>query len=369
MEKDVSVIFQVLLYDIESYNNGRESFEINYHLLGKGDLHETRFVLGKIILETMSGGVVKGGRNAVKEGRTQLQPDVSEENGDLVLSDLVKDAFEDRNHKRSLSTSNPEVKQEMVKKQKVVKKSSLSKLEGAIMNSGVVEKVKLQKMTEKHHKIIETCQLPQEETKVIQGIVSGKEDDHLQEQDVTLEMQEDVENDMCKDNAKRHLKPQKNAKHLLSRYEVIKKHLKNCNFSQETKLKHRKVSETKELHFSPQEVVKVMQGIVSGKEDDHLQEQDVTMEMQEDVENDTCKDNAKRHLKPQKNAKHLLSRYEVIEKPLKKCNFSQEAKLKHRKVSETKELHFSPQEVVKEKHDKVLVKEKGSRPLLSSFFK
>ncbi|GMY11103.1 poly(a) polymerase i [Fagus crenata] len=277
MEKDVSVIFQVLLYDIESYNNGRESFEINYHLLGKGDLHETRFVLGKIILETMSGGVVKGGRNAVKEGRTQLQPDVSEENGDLVLSDLVKDAFKDRNHKRSLSTSNPEVKQEMVKKQKLVEKSSLSKQEGAIMNSGVVEKVKLQKMTEKHHKIIETCQLPQEETKVMQGIVSGKEDDHLQEQDVTLEMQEDVENDMCKDNAKR--------------------------------------------------------------------------------------------LKPQKNAKHLLSQYEVIKKHIKKCNFSQEAKLKHRKVSETKELHFSPQEVVKEKHDKVLVKEKGSRPLLSSFFK
>ncbi|KAK7853402.1 poly(a) polymerase i [Quercus suber] len=281
VEKDVLEIFQVLVDDIESYNNGREFFEIDYHLLGKGNLHEARFVLGKIILETMSGEVVNEERKVVKEGRTEVQPDISEENCDLELSDLVKVAFKDGNCKLGLSTSDPEVKQTVVKKQKLVEKFSRPEQLGATMNSGVVEKVNFHKMANKHNKIIETCWLPQEETKMMQGIMSEKENYHLQEQQVTLEMQEGVENDKYKNN-ERHLKTLEKVKRRLSQDEVTKKHVKN-----------------------------------------------------------------------------------VVDK----CSSSWEAKLKHRKVLEKKESHFSHQEVVREKHDKELVKEKGSRPLLSSLFK
>lgn len=281
VEKHVLEIFQVLVDDIESYNNGREFFEIDYHLLGKGNLHEARFVLGKIILETVSGEVVNEERKVVKEGRTEVQPDISEENCDLELSDLVKVAFKDRNCKLGLSTSDPEVKQTVVKKQKLVEKLSHPEQLGATMNSGVVEKVNFHKMAKKHNKIIETCWLPQEETKMMQGIMSEKENYHLQEQQVTLEMQEDVENDKYKNN-ERHLKTLEKVKRRLSQDEVTKKHVKN-----------------------------------------------------------------------------------VVDE----CSSSREAKLKHRKVLEKKELPFSHQEVVREKHDKELVKEKGNRPLLSSLFK
>lgn len=274
-------IFQVLVDDIESYNNGREFFEIDYHLLGKGNLHEARFVLGKIILETMSGEVVNEERKVVKEGRTEVQPDISEENCDLELSDLVKVAFKDRNCKLGLSTSDPEVKQPAVKKKKLVEKLSRPEQLGATMNSGVVEKVNFHKMAKKHNKIIETCWLPQEETKMMQGIMSEKENHHLQEQQVTLEMQEGVENDKYKNN-ERHLKTLEKVKRRLSQDEVTKKHVKN-----------------------------------------------------------------------------------VVDE----CSSSREAKLKHRKVLEKKEFHFSHQEVVRERHDEELVKEKGSRPLLSSLFK
>ncbi|KAM4118594.1 hypothetical protein ACJW30_02G215600 [Castanea mollissima] len=281
VEKDILEIFQVLVDDIESYNNGREFFEIDYHLLGKGNLHEARFVLGKIILETMSGEVVDEERKVVKEGRTEVQPDISEENCDLELSDLMKVALKDRNRKLSLSTSDPEAKQTVVKKQKLVEKLSRPEQLGAPMNSGVFEKVNFHKMAKKHNKIIETSWLPQEETKMKQGIISEKENYHLQEQQVNLEMQEGVENDKYKNN-ERHLKTLEKVKNRLSQDEVTKKHVKN-----------------------------------------------------------------------------------VVDE----CSSSQEAKLKHRKVLEKKELHFSPQEVVREKHDEELVKEKGSRPLLSSLFK
>ncbi|XP_024983201.1 uncharacterized protein LOC112519335 [Cynara cardunculus var. scolymus] len=50
-------LFHVLAHKVETYEKGRTSFEINYDLLGKGDSLETRFVLGKIILDTMGCGV------------------------------------------------------------------------------------------------------------------------------------------------------------------------------------------------------------------------------------------------------------------------------------------------------------------------
>nr|GEW68721.1 polynucleotide adenylyltransferase family protein [Tanacetum cinerariifolium] len=46
-------LFHVLAHKVETYRKGRSSFAINYDLLKKGDSLETRFVLGKIILNTM----------------------------------------------------------------------------------------------------------------------------------------------------------------------------------------------------------------------------------------------------------------------------------------------------------------------------
>ncbi|KAJ9540844.1 hypothetical protein OSB04_027350 [Centaurea solstitialis] len=54
---DAAELFYVLARDVETYNKGRSSFEMNYHLLGKGDASETRFAVGKIILDTMGCGV------------------------------------------------------------------------------------------------------------------------------------------------------------------------------------------------------------------------------------------------------------------------------------------------------------------------
>ncbi|KAJ4965577.1 hypothetical protein NE237_017426 [Protea cynaroides] len=59
MGESVAGIFDVLLNDVESYKNERETFEIHYELLGEGDWNEIRFVLGKVIMETMSSGITQ----------------------------------------------------------------------------------------------------------------------------------------------------------------------------------------------------------------------------------------------------------------------------------------------------------------------
>ncbi|XP_024983324.1 uncharacterized protein LOC112519415 [Cynara cardunculus var. scolymus] len=51
--RDAAELFHILARKVETYNKGRSSFEMNYHLLGKGDASETRFAVGKIILNTM----------------------------------------------------------------------------------------------------------------------------------------------------------------------------------------------------------------------------------------------------------------------------------------------------------------------------
>nr|KAJ0220549.1 hypothetical protein LSAT_V11C200077080 [Lactuca sativa] len=50
-------LFHVLSHKVEAYNEGRTSFEINFDLLKKGYSLETRFALGKIILNTLGCGI------------------------------------------------------------------------------------------------------------------------------------------------------------------------------------------------------------------------------------------------------------------------------------------------------------------------
>lgn len=56
-------LFHVLIQKGKSYDEGRSSFEINHQLLGKGDTSETRFALGKIILNTLGCGIDEANDN------------------------------------------------------------------------------------------------------------------------------------------------------------------------------------------------------------------------------------------------------------------------------------------------------------------
>lgn len=100
---NVREIFQVLVNDVESYNDGRECFEINYELLGKGFLRETRHVLGTIILNTMSGGVVQQEEAAEDKKLLDTVGDqqeivLSKQSRHASLSDLIaQEVFKDDN--------------------------------------------------------------------------------------------------------------------------------------------------------------------------------------------------------------------------------------------------------------------------------
>ncbi|KAI3898918.1 hypothetical protein MKW92_049374 [Papaver armeniacum] len=55
--QNVGELFRVLEQNLEKYANERKSFEIDYGLLAMGNIKETRFLLGKVIMDAMSSGV------------------------------------------------------------------------------------------------------------------------------------------------------------------------------------------------------------------------------------------------------------------------------------------------------------------------
>ncbi|XP_074302630.1 uncharacterized protein LOC141634305 isoform X2 [Silene latifolia] len=58
--RDVSAIFKKCVNDVESLSEERCYYNIDYNLLGKGDIPEISFAFGKIVMDTMRSGVIYG---------------------------------------------------------------------------------------------------------------------------------------------------------------------------------------------------------------------------------------------------------------------------------------------------------------------
>ncbi|KAH9662415.1 polynucleotide adenylyltransferase family protein [Citrus sinensis] len=151
IERNVQQIFDVLVNSIESYNSGKRSHIIDYDMLGKGNLVETRFVLGKIILKTISGGLVAG------------EEEIDEEEMPEVLDkDSVENYLAKKNRKRGLQPSSAELKLKTAKKCKWTEKFSSINHELSMNKEDVVPKEEVEEI----HKAVKNCQLPDEELKV-----------------------------------------------------------------------------------------------------------------------------------------------------------------------------------------------------------
>ncbi|PPD86261.1 hypothetical protein GOBAR_DD16802 [Gossypium barbadense] len=120
--KNTAKLFDLMVEDIRSFINGRGrmSPEINFHLLGIGDPCETRFVLGKIILETMKAGP-RGDATEIGNDEKDLQPKATEEilSNNEIPGKKVK--------KNAPSSFIPDGNRGMLKKQKLVDDDTATK--------------------------------------------------------------------------------------------------------------------------------------------------------------------------------------------------------------------------------------------------
>ncbi|XVE87528.1 hypothetical protein DITRI_Ditri18aG0125000 [Diplodiscus trichospermus] len=215
--QDTAKIFDLMVEDTRSFINRRrrENPEINYYLLGKGDPCETRYVLGKIILETMKAGI--GDAKETANGAKDLQPMGTEEvlaNNQLSLK---------KGKKRDPSFLNPEAKQGMPKKQKMVDRhQNPFELYTAIKEQEVIAKEEVQDMVKKHWKLVKTYELSKHEINSVQRNISKKEKGHVLNQETTMIKEETGKNNKEK-KAKKHAKVVEKLKHHMSPHAVSEK--------------------------------------------------------------------------------------------------------------------------------------------------
>ncbi|PPS00234.1 hypothetical protein GOBAR_AA20421 [Gossypium barbadense] len=163
--KNTAKLFDLMVEDIRSFINGRGrmSPEINFHLLGIGDPCETRFVLGKIILETMKAGP-RGDATEIGNDEKDLQPKATEE----ILSNNEIPGKKVKKH--APSSFIPDGNRGMLKKQKLVDDDTATK------NQEMVTKDELNDLAEKHQEFGKTCKLSENKTNSMQGKISEKEE-------------------------------------------------------------------------------------------------------------------------------------------------------------------------------------------------
>ncbi|KAL7255557.1 hypothetical protein ACSBR1_009653 [Camellia fascicularis] len=135
MGNDTANLFSSLVNDVRRYQKGRVKFHINYELLRRGNLRETRLVFGKIIMDTLSSGIVQESK-VVMEEKDHLhvfdcehKVEVLGENCDLAPSNIeMQHVVGKEDKKHNVSQSNTELLlQERAKKQKLIgRKCNLS---------------------------------------------------------------------------------------------------------------------------------------------------------------------------------------------------------------------------------------------------
>ncbi|XP_022775478.1 uncharacterized protein LOC111317278 isoform X2 [Durio zibethinus] len=193
--KATAKIFDLMVEDIKSFINDRrgESPEINYHLLGKGDPCETRYVLGKIILESMKACPLGDATEIANGEKGFLQPKGIEEilaNNQLPLK---------KDKKRTPSLLNLEAKQGMPKKQKLVDwNRNPSELYTATKKQKMVAKEEFQELSKKHQRVVKACKLSESEISSMQGNISKKEKGHLVNRERAVVKEEMRKNDKKK---------------------------------------------------------------------------------------------------------------------------------------------------------------------------
>ncbi|XWS33945.1 hypothetical protein CRYUN_Cryun22dG0126400 [Craigia yunnanensis] len=226
--KHTAKFFDLMVEDIKSFINGRcrDSPEINYHLLGKGEPCETKFVLGKIILETMKAGPLGDATEIGNGQKDVLQAKTIEE----ILANNRLPLKKDK--KRDPSLLNPEAKQGMQKKQKLVDRNqNPSELYTAIRKQEVVAKEEFQDLAKKHQKLVKTCKLSEREINSMQGNILEKEKSLLLNHERTVVKEESHKNDKKKE-ALKHMKVVEK----LKQQSVVSK----CNLSQDEMVKWEK---------------------------------------------------------------------------------------------------------------------------------
>lgn len=143
MGSTVKDMFNVLICEVTTLNSKRQGLEINYESLGRGNVRELRFVLGKIILDTLGCGVAQEEVHD-KEEKDDLHAPGSHQKREIfvekfptVLNTRERDPLGKQEKKRSTLPADSEQVQVVSKKQKLMVNEEIQSVKGRSKNQVV----------------------------------------------------------------------------------------------------------------------------------------------------------------------------------------------------------------------------------------
>ncbi|KAG2376265.1 uncharacterized protein HKW66_Vig0155810 [Vigna angularis] len=157
--KRAHTIFQMLANDGIFYKSGRKkNLKINYDMLGKGELSETGFVLGKIVLETMSSGIIGDGEDS-EAGQCHLKTKGTEEIDPSPHPDLVNHQVASMDGEgQLLSIPNSECGKGENKKRKLVEDSCIARKKMGSGNHELSEEFERKENKKEQQKLVKLSQ-------------------------------------------------------------------------------------------------------------------------------------------------------------------------------------------------------------------
>ncbi|KAL9229568.1 hypothetical protein vseg_005021 [Gypsophila vaccaria] len=210
--KELYEIFKVLMNDIKLLTEKRRYYSIDYNMLGKGDIPETRFALGKIIMDTMRSGVTYDQTKLATEKDNHLRackPKVEVMQVDNLSSSVsTLDSLKDKDGvQQGQNVLDTQKQQQKGKKRKLKSQaneslsSSVSKVDSPKGKDGVKQKSKKQKpqnrVTDNLEEIFSCQEIAKKRQELTEVMVKDvKNLLSLQEEtldDVTLERKEHCE--------------------------------------------------------------------------------------------------------------------------------------------------------------------------------
>ncbi|XP_016451893.1 uncharacterized protein LOC107776501 isoform X1 [Nicotiana tabacum] len=158
MGKDVELMFDILVKDVTSFKTSKKNFKIDYDSLGKGHVCETRFLLGKVILDTIVPGVstgvevIEAEKHVLLEGDGQQEEDTSQEtfhgNVELMKPEYVSEDNSDLDE-------NYELQHNRIEKQKLNQKGCSDLVEAVTKKQKIVAAEHSEEMALKKQDLID----------------------------------------------------------------------------------------------------------------------------------------------------------------------------------------------------------------------
>ncbi|XP_061346107.1 uncharacterized protein LOC133291792 [Gastrolobium bilobum] len=251
--KLVSAIFEALVNDVEFYRSERKSSEINYEMLGRGHLSETGFVFGKIVLETMSSGIVGDGEDFEAE-KLHLKTEGTKEIGQLQLSNRVNYQLVARKDKRQvLSKPIPERMQRKIKKHKLAENGCIAEQKMGSANHVVFEKFENKETNEQNQKLVKLYQ--KVDLSMTRETTPKKESSHKKQ--LINDRKKSASASKSSLDQTMHLKMDDHNTCTLSQSEVSTNHqviANNCNINVDAETTNEPDLKKKKLHLSLHEV-------------------------------------------------------------------------------------------------------------------